>query len=93
MATIELNVVVSPRAGKDEVVGWKEDAAGRSELSVRVTAPPEGGRATKQVCKVVASSLGIAKGNVSCKRGATSRHKQLAVECDRDVFDRWSASL
>lgn len=82
-------VVVTPKAGKDEICGWKENAAGDKELLVRVTAPPEGGKATKAVCKVIADSLGIAKSSVTCARGDVSRHKQIEVECSEEVFESW----
>jgi uncharacterized protein (TIGR00251 family) len=70
-----LAVHVTPRSGKDEVVGWRG-----TELAVRVTAAPESGRATAAVCKVVAASLGVPKTAVRVVRGDVSRHKVLEVE-------------
>ncbi len=69
-----LAVHVTPRSGRDEVAGWRG-----SELSVRVTAPAEGGKATAAVCRIVAKALGVPKSSVSVVRGATSRHKVLEV--------------
>ncbi len=73
MAT--LHVHVTPKAGRDEIAGWRG-----GELSVRVTAPPEDGKATAAVCKIVAKSLGVAKSSVRVTRGEVSRHKTLEVE-------------
>ena len=56
------------------MIGWRG-----SELAVRVTAAPEGGKATAAVCKVVAEALGVPKTSVSVVRGDTSRHKVLEV--------------
>jgi uncharacterized protein len=70
-----LAVHVAPRSGKDEVVGWRG-----TELSVRVTAAPESGKANAAVCKVVASALGVPKTDVNVVRGGTSRHKLLDVD-------------
>lgn len=72
MAT--LAVCVTPKSGRDEIAGWKG-----SELSVRVTAPPEGGKANAAVCKVVARALGVPKTTVIVARGDTARHKILEI--------------
>ena len=71
----DITVHVTPRAGRDEIAGWRG-----AELSVRVTAPPEGGKANAAVCRVVAKALGIPKTAVSVVRGDTSRHKSLRAE-------------
>ena len=46
---------------------------------VRVTAAPEGGKASAAVCAVVAKALRVPKSAVSVVRGATARHKVLEV--------------
>ena len=86
-------VHVTPKSGKDQVVGVSTAADGTREVRVRVTAPPDNGKANKAVCKLLASSLGIAKGCVSIKRGGTSHHKLLQVECHPQTFDGWLAAL
>ncbi|MCE5203728.1 MAG: DUF167 domain-containing protein [Coriobacteriales bacterium] len=73
--TLNLRVHVTPKSGRNEVAGWRG-----GELSVRVSAPPEGGKATAAVCKVVADALGVPRGAVTVMRGETSRHKTLVVE-------------
>ena len=72
---IDLAVHVTPRGGRDEVSGWRG-----SELAVRVTVPPEGGKANAAVCAVVAKALGVAKSSVRVVRGETARHKTLRIE-------------
>ena len=69
-----LAVHVTPRAGRDEIAGWRGD-----ELQVRVSVPAEGGRANATVCRLVAQSLGVPKSAVAVARGTTSRHKSLEV--------------
>ena len=88
---MRLCVHVTPKASSNQLKGWKEDACGMRELCVSVTAPPEGGKATREVCALVAKSLGIAKGKVSCVRGEASRHKQLECDVDAEVFEEWCA--
>lgn len=69
-----LAIVVTPKSGRNEVVGWRG-----SELSVRVTAAPEGGKANAAVCKVIADSLGVPKSDVRVARGDTARHKIVEI--------------
>ena len=66
---------VTPKSSRDEVVGWRG-----GELSVRVTAPPEGGKANVALCALIAGSLRIPRGGVRVVRGQTSRHKQLEID-------------
>ena len=70
-----LRVRVTPRAGRNEVAGERDGV-----LLVRVTAPPEGGRANAAACKVIAKALGVGPSRVSVARGAGSRDKLLRVE-------------
>lgn len=77
-----LNVLVIPRGGRDAVEGWRSDADGRRELAVRVSVPPEGGKATRRACKTVADVLGLPVSAVSCVRGSVSRHKRFEVVSD-----------
>jgi uncharacterized protein (TIGR00251 family) len=75
MTDVLIAVHVTPRVSRDEVGGWRG-----GELAVRVTAPPDDGKANAAACKLVAARLGVAKSAVSVSRGATSRHKSLRVE-------------
>ncbi|MEF9877502.1 MAG: DUF167 domain-containing protein [Gordonibacter sp.] len=86
-------VHVTPRSGRDEVMGVRADAAGACEVCVRVTAPPDGGKANKAVCKTVAAALGVPKGAVSVVGGQTARHKRLAVRADEVRVSVWQAAL
>ena len=75
MSAAELRVRVTPRAARNEVAGERDGV-----LLVRVTAPPEGGKANAATCKVIARALGIAPSRVTVARGAGSRQKSLRVE-------------
>lgn len=72
--SVKVAVHVTPKSGRDEIVGWRG-----GELSVRVTAPPEGGKANAAVCTVLAKALGVPKSSIVVKRGDTSRHKQVEI--------------
>jgi uncharacterized protein (TIGR00251 family) len=84
---VTLAVKVTPRAGSDTVVGWNSEA--RDELSVRVTAAPEGGKANAAVVKALARSLGIPKSTIEVVRGQTSRHKAVAFRMDARDYEKW----
>lgn len=86
-------VHVTPKSGKDQVVGIAVNAEGLREVRVRVAAPPDNGKANKAVCKLIAGALAIPKSAVSVKRGSTSHHKLLALECHPQVYEAWIARL
>lgn len=84
MARARIAVHVAPRSGRDELCGWSGD-----ELSVRVTAPPDAGRANAAVSVLVGKALGMPKTSVRVVRGETSRHKLLEVDgVDQDTVER-----
>ena len=66
---------MQPRASRDQVVGFYDGT-----LRLRVTAPPEGGRANEAVASLLAETLGIAKSRVQIVQGHGSRDKMVSVE-------------
>ena len=68
-------VKVQPKASRDQVVGYRDDV-----LQLRVTAPPDKGRANAAVVALLAYALGVAKSRVRIVRGQSSRDKVLTVE-------------
>ncbi len=70
-----LKVRVSPASRKEEIVGWMDDT-----LRVRVKAPPERGKATDAVLRLIASKLGLRAAQVTLKRGGGSRDKLLHID-------------
>jgi uncharacterized protein len=69
-----LHVRVQPRASRNEVVGWQDDA-----LRVRVTAPPADGLANRAVTDLLARALGLPASQVALVRGAASRDKLFRI--------------
>ena len=76
---IDVSVRAIPKAGRDSVDGAKTDAAGAQWLSVRVSAPPDDGKATKAVAKVLAIHFGVAARDVTLVSGATARLKRFRI--------------
>ena len=76
---IDVSVRATPKAGRDSVDGAKTDAAGAHWLSIRVSAPPDDGKATKAVAKVLAIHFGVAARDVTLVSGATARLKRFRI--------------
>ena len=72
MAT--LRVRVQPRASRNSVESFEDGV-----LRLRVTAPPENGRANAAVTDLLARYLDIPRGRTKIVRGAASRNKVLEV--------------
>jgi uncharacterized protein (TIGR00251 family) len=68
-------VKVVPRASKDEIVGWLDEA-----LKVRVAAPPQDGRANRALEQLLAAALGLKKSAVVVAAGRSSALKRVAIE-------------
>lgn len=73
MARLELRV--QPGARETAVAGWRADGS----LKVKVTEPPEDGRANRAVIGLLAERLGVRATAVTVVRGASSRSKTIEV--------------
>jgi len=74
-AIARLAVRVQPGARRREVAGWLADGA----LKLRVTEPPEDGRANRAVEALLAGSLAVPVSRVRVTRGASSRAKTVEI--------------
>ncbi len=72
---IILSVKAQPGARKDEIVGQWADS-----LKIRVTAPPEKGKANEAIIKLLAEVLGLKKSAFKIVSGETSRDKKILVQ-------------
>lgn len=81
---VRLKVV--PGAKRSEVVGVLGD-----RLKVRVSAPPEDGRANKAVCELLAGALGVPPRSVEVVQGTTNPEKTVRIS--GATHDRVAAAL
>ncbi|MDF3075031.1 MAG: hypothetical protein K0S54_2698 [Alphaproteobacteria bacterium] len=77
---IQFAVRVSPRSSRQGIEGLIRDENGAKFLKVAVNAPPEDGKANKEVLALLASTIGIAKSRLSLVSGETARKKVLRLE-------------
>lgn len=79
---IELELEVTPRAGRDRLAGTVVDAAGRRRLAVKLAAPPADGAANAALLAFLADALDVPKSACRLVAGQTSRIKRVRVTGD-----------
>jgi len=77
---IRLAVQATPRAGRDEVLGWGLDPAGRPFLKLKVAAPAVEGAANAALAAFIAKALRRPKSAVRIVAGETARLKRFEIE-------------
>ncbi len=70
-----LQVRVQTKGSLDRIDGFQEDGS----LKVRVTAPPEKGKANERVIRLLARQLGVAQSRVEILVGQTSSRKTVRI--------------
>ena len=73
--TILLRIKAVPGAARDAVAGPVGD-----RLKIRVSAPPEGGRANAAIIKLLASTLDIKRSQITITTGLTSPEKTIELD-------------
>lgn len=82
--TTAITVKAVPRAARDEIVGWLGDA-----LKIRVTAPPQDGRANAALESLLAAALGVRRSAVRVAAGHGSARKRVEIDgLDRAEIER-----
>lgn len=66
-----------PGAARDALAGVHGD-----RLKIRISAPPEDGRANAALRELLAAALGVAARDIELLRGASSRSKTFRVVLD-----------
>jgi uncharacterized protein len=75
MSPVRLLVKAVPGARRDEIVGRLGD-----RLKVRVSAPPEGGKANEAICGLIAAALGVRARDVRVVGGMSRAEKTLEID-------------
>ena len=72
---VTIEVRVQPKSSCDEIFGLQN-----GRFKVKVTAPPEDGKANERLREIFARALGVSKSYVKIVRGETSRIKILKIK-------------
>ena len=83
-----LSVKVTPNAARNEVTGFTDGV-----LHVKIAAPPEKGKANKELIDYLSRTLGVSKSSLLLLKGQTRRNKVLSVDglSRADIIQRISA--
>jgi uncharacterized protein (TIGR00251 family) len=73
-SSITIEVQVQPKSSRDEITAYQ---SGR--IKIRVTAPPEGGKANERVREIVAGKFSVSKSRVEIVKGQKSRLKTVKI--------------
>lgn len=83
---VVLIVGVIPGGSKDMVEGVITDDSGSSYVKVRVTAPPEKGKANKSMLKLLAKQLKIPISSMEIVSNEHARRKQILIRGDAVII-------
>ena len=73
--TLELHVIIQPRASSDEIVGLHEH-----RLKIRLKAPPVDGEANKYLIQYLSKAFKLPKKTITISKGLTSRLKTVSIK-------------
>lgn len=73
-ADVLVRVKAVPGAKSDRIVGALGD-----RLKIRIAAPPEGGKANRAICELIAETLGVKSASVVVERGHASAEKTVRI--------------
>ena len=71
---ILIRIKAVPGASRDAIAGVLGD-----RLKVRISAPPEDGKANKAICALLAKSLGLKRAQISIHSGHTNPEKTVQI--------------
>jgi uncharacterized protein (TIGR00251 family) len=77
---------VTPRAASSRVQGVEVDGAGEAHLAVRVSAPPEAGKANAALIRLLARRWRMAQRDLEVVSGAGGRRKVIHVHGSPDAL-------
>jgi uncharacterized protein (TIGR00251 family) len=83
---LRLAVRLQPKASAERVIGFVAEADGAAMLKVAVTAPPESGKATAALVRLLARLFRVPPRDLSVVLGAADRRKIVAISGDPRVL-------
>jgi uncharacterized protein (TIGR00251 family) len=90
---VVLAVRATPKASRNEITGLQADARGLMSLCVKVTAPPDKGKANAAIIETMARAMGVAKSTFRQISGETDRNKLFEISAHLDEVAVFVAGL
>ena len=87
---ILLPIRVTPKGGQDCILPFQ---AGDTTIKLKVSAPPEAGKANSAVIKLLADILKIPKSQIQVTHGEKSRDKQVSIAIPASIPQNIEALL
>lgn len=72
-------IALTPKASRNAITGTAPTVDGRSVLTARVTAAPEGGKANIALIRLLSKAWNVPKSTLSIQAGAANRRKVILV--------------
>lgn len=73
---------MTPKAGRNQIVGVRQAGDGKPSLVVKIAAPPEDGAANEALRRLIAKAAGIGRTSVTIVAGEQAREKRLKLVGD-----------
>ena len=86
--SVRLAIRLTPRAGRNEILGIAGTADGGQVLKIEVTAAPENGEANRALIKLLAKKWRLAKSDITLVSGSTNRTKVVEIGGSPSVLDK-----
>ena len=92
---LEVQLKVTPKAAHERIEDLKPTADGGVRLAVKVTAPPDKGKANQAVVRLLAGAWSLPGSRLAVIAGVSDRNKTLLIAgADAELkgrLDRWLA--
>ena len=85
---ILLDIRATPKASRNTVVGLRDGI-----LLVKVTAPPDKGKANAAIISLLSKTIGIPKSALELVSGETDRHKVFRLVSHVETVQSWLRGL
>ncbi len=94
---VRVAVRLTPKASRDAITGFADEADGGRVLKASVTAVPENGKANAALIKLLSKAWKVPKSSLDVIQGATDRRKTLMLSGDAPALLRhlapWAETL
>lgn len=75
-----LQIKIIPGVGKNQIIITKD------EIKVKISAPPEKGKANLELIKFLSAQLGLPKSKITIAQGETQRTKLVVFDCTEEFL-------